>query len=91
MLALSRQGRGFVRLSVPHFAALGAGAGLLLYGVLALNAWARWSVEDAIANAMIFVFLGSGSATASLLFARKAAPALESLDELQQLREGRRG
>lgn len=88
VLALTRRGRAFDKLSLPHFASLGAGAGLLLYGVLAVNAWDAWSASQAIGNAAILVFLGSGSATATLLLARRAGPALESGDDLHRLEDG---
>ena len=76
-MALGAGGRRFSELSVPRFAALGAGAGLLLFGVLAANAWQAWSIEAAITNAVILAGLGSGSATATLLMARRAQPSLE--------------
>ncbi len=88
VLALTRRGRALDKLSLPHFAALGAGAGLLLFGVLAVNAWHAWSVSTAIANATIFVLLGGGSATATLMLARRAGPALKSGDESRSLGEG---
>ena len=81
VLALTGRGRSFDKLSLPHFAALGAAAGLLLFGVLAVNAWDSWSVTTAIANATIFVLLGGGSATATLLLARRAGHALRAGDE----------
>ncbi len=94
VLAITARRRPFDKLSLPHFAALGAGAGLLLFGVLAINAWDAWSVTTAIANAPIFVLLGGGSATATLVLARRAGPALKSGDESRSLgevgwREGR--
>ena len=89
VLALTSRGRPFDRLSLPRFAALGAGAGLLLFGVLSINAWNAWSVADAIANGAIFVLLGGGSATATLMIARRAAgPALEPGEESPRLGEG---
>lgn len=87
VMALTARGRAFETLSVPRFAALGAGAGLLLFGVLALNAWHAWSIPTAIANATIFVLLGSGSASAALLLARRVGPALESGEEPRSLPE----
>ncbi|MEQ8329212.1 MAG: hypothetical protein RH859_01990 [Longimicrobiales bacterium] len=87
VLALSRS-RSFETLSMPRFAALGAGAGLLLYLPLAINAWDAWSWETAMVNATIFVFLGAGSATASLALARRAGPALESDADAPLLEEG---
>lgn len=75
--ALTARGRSFDQLSLPRFAAVGAGAGLLLFGTLALNAWDAWSPGTALLNAMVFAVLGGGSATVSLLLARRAEPALE--------------
>jgi len=88
VMVITARGRPFDKLSLPHFAALGAGAGLLLFGLLAINAWQAWSVSDAIANATIFVLLGGGSATATLLLARRAGPALKSGDDSRSLGEG---
>ncbi len=87
VMAITARGRPFDKLSLPHFAALGAGAGLLLFGVLAVNAWDSWSVTTAIANATIFVLLGGGSATATLVLARRAGPTLQSGDESRSLGE----
>jgi hypothetical protein len=87
-LAITARGRSFDQLSLPRFAALGAGGGIFLFGVLALNAWDSWSVSAAIANATIFVLFGSGSATATLLLARRAGAELQSGDESPSLREG---
>ncbi len=87
-LAITARGRSFDKLSLPRFAALGAGVGLLFFGLLAINAWQAWSVSTAIANATIFVLLGSGSATATLMLARRAGPALKSGDESRSLGEG---
>ncbi len=88
VMAITARGRPFDKLSLPHFAALGAGAGLLLFGVLAVNAWDSWSVSTAIVNATIFVLLGGGSATGALMLARRAGPALKSGDESRSLGEG---
>ncbi|MEZ4411780.1 MAG: hypothetical protein R2910_02175 [Gemmatimonadales bacterium] len=87
-LALTARGRSFEKLTVPRIAALGAGGGLLLYGVLAANAWHAWSLPAALANLTIFVVLGSGSATAALLLARRAGPALKPGDDPPRLGEG---
>jgi len=87
-LAITARGLPFDKLSLPRFAALGAGGGLLLFGLLGVNAWHAWSVMDAIANATILVLLGGGSATATLMLARRAAPALKSGDESRSLGEG---
>jgi len=88
VMAITARGRQFDKLSLPQFAALGAGAGLLLFGVLAANAWHAWSVTDAITNATIFVLLGGGSASATLMLARRAGRALKSGDESRSLGEG---
>ncbi len=87
-LALTAHGRSFNKLSLPRFAALGAGVGLLFFGLLAINAWDAWSVMTAITNATIFVVLGGGSATATLMLARRAGPALKSGDESRSLDAG---
>jgi hypothetical protein len=87
-LAITARGLSFDKLSLPRFAALGAGGGLLLFGLLATNAWQAWSVSTALVNATIFVLLGGGSATATLLLARRAGPALKSGDESRRLGEG---
>jgi hypothetical protein len=80
-LAITARGRPFDKLWLPHLAALGAGAGLLLFVVLGVNAWHAWSVSDAIANLTFFVLLGGGSATGTLMLARRAARALKPGDE----------
>lgn len=79
-LAITARGRSFDKLSLPRFAAMGAGCGLLLFGVLALNAWDSWSTMAAIANATVLVLFGSGSATATLLVARRAKTELKPGD-----------
>lgn len=75
LLAITARGRSFDKLSLPRFAALGAGVGFLFFGVLAINAWHAWSISTAIANATILVLLGGGSATGTLMVARRAGPA----------------
>ena len=88
VLAITARGLPFDKLSLPRFAALGAGGGLLLFGVLALNAWQAWSVPDAIANGTLLTLLGGGSAVGTLMLARRARPALKSGDEARSLGEG---
>ncbi len=87
-LAITAHGRSFDKRSLPRVAALGVGSGLLLFGVLAMNAWQAWSVTTAIVNATIFVVLGGGSATATLMLARRGRPALKSGAESRSLGEG---
>lgn len=88
VLAITGRGRPFDKLSLPHFAALGAGVGLLAFMALGVNARHAWSVADAIVNAVILVLLGGGSATASLMLARRADRALKPGDEPRSLGEG---
>ncbi len=88
VMAITARGLPFDKLSLPRFAALGAGGGLLLFGVLAVNAYHAWSVSTALANLTIFVLLGGGSATGALMLARRAGPALKSGDESRSLGEG---
>ncbi len=83
VVAITARGRSFDKLSLPRFAALGAGAGLLLSGVLSAILWDSW-----FANATILALLGGASATATLLLARRARPVLTSGDEPQSLGEG---
>src|SRR5262245_39292636 len=72
-LALLARRREFGKLSLPMFASLGAGAGMLLFLLLGVNgAFAAWRPVDAIANFVILTLLGSGAATGTLLVARRA-------------------
>jgi hypothetical protein len=87
-LALTARGSPFERLSLPRIAALGAGGGLLLYGVLAANAWQAWSLSAALVNLTVFIGLGAGSATAALLLARRAGPVLKPGDESRRIGKG---
>ena len=88
VMALTARGRTFEKLSLPRFAAIGAGAGLLLFGVLAANAWQAWSTAQAVANGTLFILLGAGSATATLALARRASGKLKPGDEPRQLDQG---
>jgi hypothetical protein len=74
-LALTARGRTLEKLSLPRVAALGAGAGLLYFALIGVNAAGRWSVADTLANLAILTLLGGGSATAILLLARRAGRA----------------
>jgi hypothetical protein len=84
VLAIAGRGRGFDELSIPRVAALGAGGGLLLAGLLVGVTWQEWSVGDATVPLVILPLLGAGSATASLLLARRAAPVLASGESSQE-------
>lgn len=70
--ALTARSDRFEELSMARFAAVGAGAGLALFGLLALNAWDAWTPLNALGNATILASLGAGSAAASLAIARRA-------------------
>ena len=87
-LALTARGRAFEKLTLPRMAALGAGGGLLLYGVLAANAWHAWSPAAALVNLTVFLGLGAGSATSVLLLARRARPTLKPGEDPRRLRDG---
>jgi len=86
VVAITSRGGSFDKLSLPRFAALGAGAGLLLSGVLGVTLFDSWT----LVNATILVLLGAGSATASLMLARRGDRALEPGDEAQGLGDGGR-
>ena len=88
ILAIAARGLPFDKLSVPRVAALGAGGGLLLAGLLVAATWQEWSAWDALVPVTFLPLLGAGSATASLLLARRAGPTLESVDESRSLGEG---
>ena len=53
-----------------------------------MNGFSRWSPLNAIGNLLILTLLGSGSAAATLLVARKAAGALKSGEEFPSLGQG---
>lgn len=72
VLAISARGRSIDKLSLPRVAALGAGGGVLLAGLLVAATWQEWSVGDALVPFVFLPLLGAGSATASLLLARRA-------------------
>lgn len=80
VLAIAPGEGRFERLSIIRVAMMGAGAGLLLFGALALNAWQSWTVATGLANAAILTLMGGGSAALSLLLARRAGPALTRLN-----------
>jgi hypothetical protein len=88
ILALTARDVPFHKLSLPRFAALGVGGGLLLFGALAANAWQAWSVSDALANLLVLTVLGGVSATATLMIARRAGPTLGSGDHASSIGEG---
>jgi hypothetical protein len=89
VLAISARGLSFEKLSLRFVSALGAGAGLLYFLFIAgVNGAKVWSPADAVANLAILTLLGAGSASATLLVARRARHALKSGDEIRSLSEG---
>jgi hypothetical protein len=88
VLAITARGRHFNKLSLRLVGALGAAAGLLYFVFLALNGGRNWSAPDAIANFVLLTVMGAGSAAGTLMIARRAGSALESVDELQSLSAG---
>jgi len=88
ILAIAARGLPFDKLSLPRVAALGAVGGLLLSGLLVAVTWQEWSAWDALVPVTILPLLGAGSATASLLLARRAGPVSASGEESRSLGEG---
>lgn len=88
VLAITARGREFNKLSVRLIGGLGAGAGVLYWGFLALNGGRSWSGRDALGNLVILVGMGAVAASATLLIARKASSSLGSGDEVHQLGAG---
>lgn len=81
LLAISARSRRLATLSIPRFAALGAGAGLLYFLLIAINAFRVWSLANAILNLVLLTLLGAGSATTILVIARRGRPALKPGEE----------
>ncbi|MDB4908012.1 MAG: putative rane protein [Gemmatimonadetes bacterium] len=88
VLALTAGDSRFERLSLARFAAMGAGGGLLVFLLLALNAFSRWSPSDAIANLVILILMGAAAATATLLVARRAGKSIRERESVPSLGEG---
>jgi hypothetical protein len=88
ILAIAARGRHFSKLSLRLVGSLGAGAGVLYWVFLAMNGGRTWSPRDAVANFVLLLVMGAGSATATLLIARRARSALTSGDELDSLAPG---
>ena len=78
ILAIAGRDLRLDTLSLPRVAALGAVGALLLSGLLVGATWQEWSVWEALVPVTFLPLLGAGSATASLLLARKVTPALAS-------------
>lgn len=87
-LALAARGRGFEKLSLKLFTALGGGVGLAAYLAMGLSgAFSRWSLDTAGVNLLLLTSIGAGSAAATLFVARKATAALGSDEERHSLGE----
>ncbi|HEY2852833.1 MAG TPA: hypothetical protein VGJ18_08315 [Gemmatimonadaceae bacterium] len=78
ILAITSRSRRLVNLSIPRFASLGAGAGLIYFGLISINGVGKWSLGTAILNFLLLTGLGAGSAAATLLLARRGRKELES-------------
>ena len=87
VLAVAARGRHFSKLSLRLVSALGAGAGLLYFGFLAMNGGRNWSPRAAMINFAVLTVMGACSAAATLLIARRASSALDS-EETQSLGAG---
>ncbi len=88
VLALTGRGHTFDELSLPRVAVLGAGAGLLLAGLLVGATWQEWPNGAAIVPFTFLPLLSAGAATATLLLARRAGPGLTAGEESRSLGEG---
>jgi hypothetical protein len=88
ILAITARNKRFSELSIPRFAGLGAGAGLLYFLFIAINASHVWSLGAAIGNLVLLTAMGSLAATGTIVVARKARPELGSADNTKFLGEG---
>lgn len=71
ILAITARSRRLVNLSIPRFASLGAGAGLIYFGLISINGVGKWTLGTGIANFLLLIGLGAGSAAATLVLARR--------------------
>ena len=89
ILAITAHGRPFEKISLRYVTALGAGGGLLYFLFIAsINGFRSWSPLNAIGNLVILTLLGSGSAAATLLVARRGVATPKSGEDLRSLGEG---
>jgi len=91
ILAMTSRSRRLVNLSIPRFASLGAGAGLIYFALISINGVGKWSLGTAIVNFVLLTGLGAGSAAATLLLARRGRKELESSEEASSLGTGDSG
>lgn len=88
LLALTARGRPIGKLSIPHFASLGAAVGFLYFLLMGVaGAFNSWSLSAAVTNFLLLTVTGATSASALLLIARKGQPALKGV-EPRQLDQG---
>ena len=88
VLVITARGRQFSKLSLGLITGLGASAGLLYWLFLASTGGRSWSPRLALLNFVLLIVMGSVSAAATFLIARRAGSALKSSDELPSLAEG---
>lgn len=86
-LALAASKRRFDELSLPRVAMLGAAGGVGLAALLVGATWPEWTLADATVPFTFLPLLGAGSATASLLVARRGGSALGEREESEALVE----
>lgn len=88
-LALLARGKSFDRVTFPMVSALGGGAGLLYFLFIGFaNGFRVWTPTVMMQNLVLLTVMGTGSAVAMLLVARKARAALAAKDETLELGEG---
>ena len=90
ILALVARGLPLEKLPVSRVAGIGAGVGLLYFALIARNGLGVWSLDALLANLAVLTLMGGGSATAILLLARRARPALDVHDPAPAVTEGSR-
>lgn len=76
VLAIAGRTRRFDELSLPRVALVGAGGGLAVAALLVGATFGEWTLADATVPFTFLPLLGAGSATASLLLARRVGPQL---------------
>ena len=72
LLALTARNGTFEKLSMTRVTALGAGVGLVCFGLIGVNGLRVWTLPLALLNLTSLLLMGGGSAAAILLLARRA-------------------
>ncbi len=89
VLALVARGRTFEKLTLGFVTALGAGAGFLYFlFIAAMNGARVWTPRVALLNFGLLLGIGSVSAAATFLLARRAGRALRASESMGSLGEG---